>query len=34
MINALRDWSSWDGVKVTPLSYSNGILPLAGRPSF
>lgn len=32
VIHALRDWSSWDGVKVTGMHYSSGLLPYAGRP--
>ncbi|USQ82259.1 C40 family peptidase [Ornithinimicrobium faecis] len=31
VIHSIRDWSSWDGTKVTGMYYSSGLLPLAGR---
>ncbi len=32
VIHSLRDWSSWNGVKVNPMNYTRGIMPDAGRP--
>ncbi|MDQ3528297.1 MAG: C40 family peptidase, partial [Actinomycetota bacterium] len=32
VIHSLRDWSSWNGVKVNPMNYVRGIMPDAGRP--
>ena len=31
VIHSIRDWSSWDGTKVTGMYYSAGLLPYAGR---
>lgn len=32
VIHSLRDWSSWDGTKVTGMYYATGLMPYAGRP--